>query len=86
MAYAASGLSLLKTNVGGGPQMWKYKSDDAHTDVDATDYFALAGKQYGMRADDIVFVQDTDTATLTVHFVTAVDADGNATISAATLA
>lgn len=85
MAFAASGLKLLVPGVGGGPQVWYYKSDDAHTDVDATDYFALMNT-YGMRDNDIVLVVDEDTGTTTLHHVSAVDSDGNVTIAAATLA
>lgn len=81
MSYSATGLRCIVPGVGGGHSVWVYTSADAHGDVDATDYFAAAAT-YGMKAEDIVFVIDTATPTLTIHTVTAVDSDGNATIGA----
>lgn len=93
MSFSAAGLTLVKTNVGGGPQLWVYESADIHTDVDATDYFAKMGfgtssdgTTKGMRVGDVVFVINTSGYTITVHAVSAVDAEGNATVSAAVLA
>lgn len=93
MAFTPATLNLMLTAVGGGPQIWHYTNTDAHTDVDATDYFAKMGfgtlsdkTTRGMRVNDIVFYIDTDTATLTVHYVSAIDSEGNATVAAATLA
>lgn len=86
MAYSESNSpKLLITGMGGGPALWYYKSDDAHTDVDGTDYFTNA-KEIGMKDNDIVLVVDEDTGTTTLHHVTTIDADGNGTVSAATLA
>lgn len=89
MTFAASGLDLLKATVGGGRQIFVYASADAHGTVEGTDYFAGMGgtarTSKGMKVGDIVFVIDTNLAACTVHFVTAVDSDGNATINAATL-
>lgn len=79
MSYATAGLKLLVPGFSGGPNIWYYTSADAHGDVDATDYFSDASKR-GMKAEDIVFVVDTATPTLTMHTVTAIDADGNGTI------
>lgn len=85
MSFAASGLRLLVPGTSSGPGLFVYLTTDAHTDVDATDYFTNM-VTYGMKVYDIVIVIDTDTGTTTTHHVTAVDTDGNATISAATLA
>jgi len=86
MAFAASGLQRAAGGLGtSGVSIWTYTTTDAHTDVDATDYFT-AMKTYGMKLYDIVYVIDTDTATTTTHHVSAIDSDGNVTISAATLA
>jgi hypothetical protein len=85
MSYATSGLQLLVRAPGGsGKAIWLYTGTDAHTDVDATDYFS-DGKDRGMKAGDLVFVVNTGTSG-TMHYVSAIDSDGNATISAATLA
>lgn len=90
MAFDSANLNAIVA--GGGTHrasMWLYTTTDAHTDVDATDYFAGMGTPHvnsrGMRVNDLVFVIDTDTATCTLHYVSAVDSDGNVTIAAATL-
>lgn len=84
MAFVASNLFCTQVGVGGGPARFQYRTTDAHTDVDATDYFT-SGSLYGMKVYDEVVVIDTDTFTCTLHYVTAVDSDGNATVSVATL-
>lgn len=94
MAFGASGLSLMLTAVGGGPQIWYYSSTDAHATVEGAGYFAKMGfgtssdsTTKGMRVGDIVFAYKTSaTVEVTVHVVTAINAAGNATVSAATLA
>jgi len=86
MAYSASGLRCLVPRVGtSGMAIWSYTSADAHTDVDATDYFASA-EDYGMVVNDVIIVVDTATPTCTIHNVASIDSDGNVTITAATLA
>ena len=84
MAYSSAGLKLLVSGVGGGPAVWYYISNDAHTDVDAAGYFSDAANR-GMKDNDIVIVVDEDTGTTTIHHVTGVTS-GAATIAAATLA
>jgi hypothetical protein len=85
MAFAASGLVVMVPSIGAGPALYRYTSTDGHATVEATDYFA-AMETYGMRVGDVVIVIDSDAPAVTIHTVTAVDSDGNATISAATLA
>lgn len=91
MALSASGLNLLVPGIGGGPALWVYTSTDAHGSVEATDYFAAMGaggaSNRGMKVGDIVIVVDSDTGpgNTTIHSVSAVDSDGNATINAAVL-
>lgn len=92
MSFAASGLHCLVPSVGSGaPAIWVYTSTDAHGSVEATDYFALMGppgaNNRGMKVGDVVIVIDSDTGpgNVTIHSVSAVDADGNATINAALL-
>ena len=68
MAYTPATLHCLISRIGDGPAVWYYSNTDAHTDVDATGYFS-DGDERGMRLNDIVFVVDTDTATLTIHRV-----------------
>lgn len=87
MAYSTSNPpKCLVPGVGGGPAIWVYQSTDAHGVVATGPYFTNGGA-LGMKAGDIVFVQDTDTGThnTTVHSVQSVTA-GAATISAAVLA
>lgn len=81
MSYATAGLKLLVPALSGGPNVWYYTSADAHGAVDATDYFSDA-RNRGMKAEDVVLVVDTATPTITIHTVTAIDADGNGTIGA----
>ena len=85
MAYSTSNPpNMITTGVGSGPAMWVYASTDAHTDVDAANYFTN-GRGLGMAVNDLVFVIDTDAPTATMHVVTAVGAAA-ASISVATLA
>lgn len=84
MSYSTSTLNLIGQRVAGSFGVWHYTNTDAHTDVDAADYFS-DGDARGMKVYDIVYVIDTDTATLTVHYVTAVTAGGAASVNTATL-
>lgn len=80
MGYSNSGLRCLVPALGGGPALWQYTSADAHTDVDAADYFS-DGASFGLKANDSMIVINTATPTCTLHQVL------NATsISPATLA
>lgn len=85
MSYVPAQLRKVAGGIGSGPSIWHYYGTDAHTDVDATDFFS-DGANKGMRVNDIVFVINTSGTTGTMHYVSAIDSDGNATISAATLA
>jgi hypothetical protein len=89
MAYDASVAqpTLLVPRVGtAGSALWSYVSTDVHTDVDAADYFAN-GDALGMKVNDTVIVtKSTATVGATLHTVTAVTANGAATVSAAILA
>lgn len=86
MSYTPATLQKVAGGIGAsGAAIWRYTSADAHGDVDATDYFS-DGRKKGMHVNDIVFVIDTNVGTATMHYVTAIDSDGNATISVATLA
>jgi hypothetical protein len=85
MSYAASGLRLMIPRIGSGPALFFYHTTDAHTDVDADNYFT-DGADMGMKVNDVVIVVDTDTNTCTVHMVSTVSASTkDATIAAATL-
>ncbi len=86
MAYTPLTMRCILQSVGGiGGSLWHYTNTDAHTDVDAADYFS-DGSAKGMKVHDIVIVVDTDTNTTTIHSVETVTAGGAATINAATLA
>ncbi len=68
---------------GGGPSAWLYSTLDAMTTVDNTDYFQ-ACKFRGMAVGDPVLVSKTDGPNLYVTFVSAIDSDGNVTVSGGT--
>lgn len=69
MAYATTNPPVLISQGIAGFRLWKYESVDAATLVRVNGYFTN-GWQLGMRANDIVFVTDTDTSnTTTIHTV-----------------
>lgn len=81
MAYATSNPpKLIVPGIGDAPSVWIYSSTDAHTDVDAAGYFTN-GADLGLKANDVVIVVDTDSATCTIHSAASATA-----INAATLA
>lgn len=86
MSYSTSNPpNQVAQGVGSCPALWVYASTDVHTDVDAADYFTN-GYDLGMRVNDVVIVVKT-TATIgaTMHVVTAVTEDGEASVSPAIL-
>ncbi len=86
MAFTPATLSKVSGGIGSGPSVFVYLSPDAHGDVGGTDYFALGSKNYGMALGDVVISVFTTGYLATVHAVSAIDSDGNATVSAAVLA
>lgn len=81
MAYSTSAPpQLLIPGIGNAPSVWLYSSTDAHTDVDAAGYFTN-GADLGIKANDVMIVVDTDSATCTIHSAASATA-----INAATLA
>ena len=80
MAYSTGTLVLAVSGQGISPSIWTYTNVDAHTDVDAAGYFT-DGANKGLKANDVMFVVDTDTYTATMHHVL-----NATTISVATLA
>lgn len=79
MAYSTSNPpSKVGATLASGRNMWIYVSADVDSDVNATDYFSN-GQDLGMKVGDIVFVVDTATPKTSFHYVSAIDADGNAT-------
>lgn len=87
MAYSTSNPpKLLVPQVGGeGPQIWVYQSADDDATVNGTDYITNA-EDLGLQAGDVVFVYDTNTPKVSVHYVSAIDADGNGTLAFAAVA
>lgn len=84
MAYSTSNPPVkVASSLTGAGNLWYYSSADVDSDVDATDYFSN-GQALGMLVGDVVFVYDT-AGVMTLMFVSAVDADGNATVAAATV-
>jgi len=73
-------MNLIISGQGVSPSIWSYTNTDAHATVAGAGYFS-DGANKGLKANDIVFVVDTDSATGTMH--TAASA---ITVNAATLA
>lgn len=86
MAYETTNPpKCLIPRMGDSPAIWVYSDGDAHGTVEGSDYFT-DGLELGMKVGDVVIVIDTDDGATTIHSVTVLDSDGNATINAATLA
>lgn len=82
MAFEANALSLLSQRVGSAKgTLWLYMSTDTVGTVSGTDYFA-GGIEYGMAVNDVVLVVDENDQTVNLAVVSAIDADGNATVVA----
>lgn len=73
--------ALVAQRIGGGGQIWDYRSVDASTAVDAANYFTN-GQSLGMLAGATLFVYDTDASPITgsIHTVNAASADGSVDI------
>lgn len=86
MAYDESNSpGKVAETVGGGASLWMYKSADVDSATNATDYYTN-GQDLGMAVGDMVLVTDTTTPGGSVHYVSAIDADGNATTAFAAVA
>lgn len=86
MTYSTSNPpQLLVPSIGGKPAIWSYEDGDVDSDVNATDYFSN-GEELGMQVGDMVWVYDTTTPKCSVHYVSAIDSDGNATTAFAAVA
>lgn len=87
MAYVTSNppQRVSTGSIGGGPSLWIYLDADPHTDVDAANYFSN-GDDLGLKVGDAMIVNDSNTPTSTIHYVSTVTAGGAASITAATLA
>jgi hypothetical protein len=90
MSYAETNppVCIMPSFNGTTPSIWSYRSTDPAASVDADGYITNA-QELGMRAGDIVYVEDTDASpvVLTSHRVAAINADGSADLSdGATLA
>lgn len=83
MAYSESNPpALIAQQIGGAARVWLYKSTDAETAFDDTDYITNAS-DLGMKTGDIVHVIDSTNGLATIAQVT-LDADGNGTLTALT--
>lgn len=74
MAYSTSlPPVLVAQGIGGGHQVWMYKSTDTQTDVDAANYFTNGGA-LGMQLHAHVIAIDTDASPLasSIHMVNAI--------------
>lgn len=81
MAYATSNPpTLISQRIGSGPALWAYKSADVDSAVNAAGYFTN-GEDLGMLVGDFVLVYDTTTPKCSFHYVSAIDANGNATLA-----
>lgn len=80
MAYSeAIPPTLLMQAIAGANKVWMYRSADAETAFDDTDYITNA-TELGMDTGDFVLVVDTTNSLSTMAQVT-VDADGNGTLT-----
>jgi hypothetical protein len=78
----AGGLISTSTSVtGGGGNLWFYRSADAMGTVTGSSYFTN-GAALGMKKYDVVLILDTGSTELTMGLVTAVTANGAATVGA----
>jgi hypothetical protein len=83
MAYSTSNPpQLIAQGIGGSGKLWLYKSADAESDFDDTDYITNAAK-IGMTNGDAVIAIDSTNGLTSFGKVT-VDSDGNGTLSALT--
>lgn len=83
MAYEVSNPpQLVSQGIGGNGKVWVYKSTDAETAFDDTDYITNAS-DLGMTTGDFVHVIDSTNGLATIAQVT-LDVDGNGTLSALT--
>lgn len=83
MAYSESNPpQLVAQGVGGHGKMWLYKSTEAESSFDDTDFITNAD-DLGMTTGDFVHVIDSTNGLATIAQVT-VDADGNGTLTALT--
>lgn len=86
MAYAVTNPpALVAQRIGSGPALWIYTSADDDATVNGADYVTDA-LELGLQAGDFVYVWDTATPKGSCHYVSAVDADGNATLAFAAVA
>lgn len=80
MAYTPGTLNLSVDSIAGGSlRIHFYRTADSEDDVTVTDYFAGAGSR-GVRAGDVIIIHFTTDNSVQIAEVSAVDADGNATI------
>jgi len=86
MAFDASGLSVGHQLIGGKYRTWVYRTSDAFGTVDDTGYFALMGDglsgSYKMTLGDFMIVERTTSGSIALGYISAVDADYNATFTA----
>lgn len=83
MSYSTSNPPrCIAQGIGGTGKLWLYKSTDAESTFDDTDYFTNA-VNLGMVTGDCIIIIDSTNGLTTIAQVTT-DADGNATVSALT--
>ncbi len=68
MSYDNTGLRNVVPGLGAGPAIWLYTTADAHAAVDAAGYFS-DGATFGLAANDVMFVIDTNVPMVSVHHV-----------------
>jgi len=86
MTYATTNPpTLVSQRIASGPALWIYTSADDDATVNGSDYFT-DGLELGMQLGDFVLVFDTATPKGSLHYVSVLDADGNATTAFAAVA
>lgn len=90
MPFTPDTLDAITQSSSGRISQWKYSNTDAHATVSGAGYFAgmaaPARNSKGMRVGDVLIYHDTDTGTVTTHAVASINATGDVTVTAATLA
>ena len=85
MAYNSGALNKVSQTIATfgasdeGMTVWSYKTTDLIAVIEATDYVTDADDK-GMQVGDFVLISETTTPNSYVAVVSAIDADGNATL------
>lgn len=80
MAYSTANPPRLKGQPIAGQRDWQYVSADAATAVRVDGYFTNA-EELGMKANDTVYITESDTGAQHIATVVAINANGSADLT-----